>query len=1069
MIDASEQLDYSKSEKLSKLFLENTEDLIFIVKENNQIEYINENVHKQLTGYSIKDLFGKSIVDFTYTKDRKKIEKFFEDIFKMGKASAEIRILKKNGSFIFLNTKGIIFISEERKKKIVLISREIDESKIKKEKFQENEYKFKELCDNLTEIRFWKLLQPRQCMAALQESQQVLNTVVDIIPQYILWKDTNSYYLGCNNNFARLLGLENSLDIMGKTDYDLELFKETADNFREKEKAVMETNNPEIRVVENLIGSEGEKIWFEVNRIPLHDLEEEVTGILITYDDISDRKKAENALQESEKKYRDLAELLPEVIFEYDLNGNLTYVNSKGLELFKYTPEDLKNGLKVVQMLIPEELERVKQNLESVKKGVPLPQSEYKFKKKDDSIFYGIAHSRLIQKDGKIIGNRGILIDITERKLAEEKLKESEEKFRTIAEQSLMGICIIQNNTLKYVNQRVTDISGFTFGELNNWKFTDLLKAIHPADQTIVKEQVAKKQANANTLISHYQVRAFKKTRELMWLDIHSKTIPYEGKLAILAVIFDITEKVENEKKLQKSEEKYRHLFESSPFAIWLVDLKGKIIDCNSTMNKLAAKHTRNDLIGKNFTEVTSLMDNPEKELSLFKPRFLKLIKGEPIEPIEHHYKRADGKELWVILHSSLIKFDNETLIQVIINDITEKKVTELKIKESEEKFRHLFEGSPIMIVLVNLEGKIVDLNSSSVKKTGYTKDELIGKHFTEFSKILSINFSEIIEKQKRLFKEGNLEPFQFRATKKDGNSIWIELQASLVNIDHQNFIQVIMEDITAQKLAENALIQLNKDLEQKVDDRTKELRESENKLKEQNEELKKLDKAKNEFITMIAHELKTPLIPITGYSEYMLMKYKENIDSEIQEDLQIINRNVKRLRDFIDQLLEVMRIDENRLKLKKENVNINNIIKVCVEELSYQIKERNHSLNIKIDDGIVLNVDSTRISHIFTNLISNAIKFSPDNGKIEITCKREETQYLFEVKDNGIGLEKNEIDCLFKKFEIIKRDKEDYYGYSTGLGLYITKEIIEMHGGKIWATSEGRNKGTTFHFTIPI
>jgi len=148
-------------------------------------------------------------------------------------------------------------------------------------------------------------------------------------------------------------------------------------------------------------------------------------------------------------------------------------------------------------------------------------------------------------------------------------------------------------------------------------------------------------------------------------------------------------------------------------------------------------------------------------------------------------------------------------------------------------------------------------------------------------------------------------------------------------------------------------------------------------------------------------------------------------------------------------------------------------IINDCLDELSYLINEKNQEIILNINHEIMLNVDTTRIFTVFTNLISNAIKFTPDYGWIEISAKKMNEGYVFEVKDNGIGFTEEELGKLFKKFERIKQpipnESINIKDSGTGLGLYITKGIVDLHGGEIHADSDGHNKGSTFTFMLPI
>ncbi|MFX0072790.1 MAG: sensor histidine kinase, partial [Candidatus Hermodarchaeota archaeon] len=227
----------------------------------------------------------------------------------------------------------------------------------------------------------------------------------------------------------------------------------------------------------------------------------------------------------------------------------------------------------------------------------------------------------------------------------------------------------------------------------------------------------------------------------------------------------------------------------------------------------------------------------------------------------------------------------------------------------------------------------------------------------------------------------------------------------------------------------------------------------------------------KDEFITTAAHELKTPLISISGYTDYILMKYKEILNPEIGHDLLIVQRNIERLQTLMNQLLDVMKIDSQKMQLNKELTNVPQTIHDCINELSYLIKEKNHEVICNFDDDFSLLLDPDRIFQVFSNLLSNAIKFTPHNGKIEISAEKDEqnNEYVFKVKDNGVGLKDTELERLFKKFEIVKQANNEEYNKGTGLGLYISKGFIQAHGGKIWAGSEGLDKGTTIYFTLPL
>ena len=264
-------------------------------------------------------------------------------------------------------------------------------------------------------------------------------------------------------------------------------------------------------------------------------------------------------------------------------------------------------------------------------------------------------------------------------------------------------------------------------------------------------------------------------------------------------------------------------------------------------------------------------------------------------------------------------------------------------------------------------------------------------------------------------------------------------------------------------KKSQEKLRNLNNELEQMVRERTKKLSSSKKKLRQQNIELKKLDKIKNDFITMLAHELKTPLISISGYIDYILTK-QEDLDVEINEDLTIVQRNVRRLEDMMNQLLDVMKLDENKLELIKEPTNFKKLLNSVIKELDYQITNKNIRLKVDVEDKMI-EVDPTRISHVLINLIYNAVKFTHE-GYVEVRCRLSEEIITVEVEDTGIGMEEDFVDQLFQAF------RQESSGLSrqfegSGLGLTITRHLLELVGGRIDVDSH-KGEGSTFTVEIP-
>jgi signal transduction histidine kinase len=251
-------------------------------------------------------------------------------------------------------------------------------------------------------------------------------------------------------------------------------------------------------------------------------------------------------------------------------------------------------------------------------------------------------------------------------------------------------------------------------------------------------------------------------------------------------------------------------------------------------------------------------------------------------------------------------------------------------------------------------------------------------------------------------------------------------------------------------------LIKWNSILDKQVKRRTKELEES-------NEQLKAQDKMQTEFINIAAHELRTPIQPILSLSDILQSKTKDTEQSEL---LDVINRNAKRLHRLAENILDVSRIESKSLKLKKEWLNLNDIISSVVEDYRNQIEKGNVNVKLSYDkrnnnEILEIEADKERLIQVISNLLSNAIKFT-NEGDISIISEKKDSQVIFSIKDNGKGIDPTILPRLFSKFA-----SKSFSG--TGLGLYISKNIIEAHGGKMWAQNKSDGKGAIFAFSLPI
>ncbi|MBA7555934.1 Sensor histidine kinase ResE [subsurface metagenome] len=240
--------------------------------------------------------------------------------------------------------------------------------------------------------------------------------------------------------------------------------------------------------------------------------------------------------------------------------------------------------------------------------------------------------------------------------------------------------------------------------------------------------------------------------------------------------------------------------------------------------------------------------------------------------------------------------------------------------------------------------------------------------------------------------------------------------------------------------------------------------------LEKQNITLNEINKLKTELFSRTSHELKTPLISIKGFTELLLTLHKSKLDPETISILEEIKDGGKRLEKIINLLLESAKLEADQLELNIAKEDLTFLINFCVKELKGLTTLRNQSIIFDSNNKLEANFDKERVYEVISNLLLNAVKYTPPGGTISIQVHIEDDSYIISIKDNGIGFTEEDKSQAFKQFGKIERYGQgwDVAIEGTGLGLYITKKLVELHGGKIWLESEGRNKGSTFSFSIP-
>ena len=324
----------------------------------------------------------------------------------------------------------------------------------------------------------------------------------------------------------------------------------------------------------------------------------------------------------------------------------------------------------------------------------------------------------------------------------EKKLKESEEIYRTLTEQSFLGISILQDDRIQYINNQLANTFGYTVEEIMAWKKGGFFNIIYPEDRKLVTEQARKKQLGESDSLDQYQFRGIKKNGDVLWLEVFSKSINYRGKTADFITIHDITNKKISDQKIKESEEKYRNLFNNAPFAIILLKIDGTILDCNVS-SKLITGYSKEELIGKNFRDFNFYVDVKSANLE---EREEKIKGGEIPETRDILLHNKDGSPFWARTTIEFVHLKDETYLQAIIQDVSEQKESQIKLEESETKFRTIFEAIPDLYFLVSGDTTILDYRGKE-QEFYLSPDEFMGKKVVN---LLPLHLSKSIEDQIR-------------------------------------------------------------------------------------------------------------------------------------------------------------------------------------------------------------------------------------------------------------------------------------------------------------------------------
>ncbi|MES2764895.1 MAG: PAS domain-containing sensor histidine kinase [Bacteroidota bacterium] len=463
------------------------------------------------------------------------------------------------------------------------------------------------------------------------------------------------------------------------------------------------------------------------------------------------------------------------------------------------------------------------------------------------------------------------------------------------------------------------------------------------------------------------------------------------------------------------------------------------------------------------FLKLTMLDIRPAEDKEFFLNFMASAEKNFRINGHWRHQKK-NGEIIFVQVSSQPITWQGKEARIFSINDITELKNTEYRLRESEKLYKHVIENAGDYIYTTDANGYFLDANEAALKVSGYTLEELHGYRYIDliapdFRKKIAYRYMrQFLNQEKSLHVE-------FPFVTKSGAIRWFGQYSTLICKESEPVgFHVIGYDITSRKIAEVELNKANIALERRVEERTGELGKTLERLQGALEREKELSELKSRFVTMISHEFRTPLTSILSNTE-ILQRYGEHIEKPKREKMYtVIVESIRHMTHLLEDVLEFSRANHTKLSFHPDSHNPLTVFEDIVEQARTIHSEREILLQFS---GKRENVCFERklLRVIVTNLLSNALKYSPKTSPVEITLHVEERTMHFTVSDYGIGMNEEELQNLFEPFY---RGKSVETIHGTGLGLSIVQQSVERHDGKISVQSEA-GKGTRFSVELPI
>jgi PAS domain S-box-containing protein len=663
---------------------------------------------------------------------------------------------------------------------------------------------------------------------------------------------------------------------------------------------------------------------------------------------------------------------------------------------------------------------------------------ETRFRRRDGRIIDVLLSSSPIDPDDLSKGVTFTVLDITAGKQAEIRLRESEEKYRSLVEQSIQGMIIGRDNPPRvcFASKPLEDIIGYAPREITGFSTEQLLAIVHPDDRESYFRSFRERISGQLRQVRR-EFRMIHKNGDIRWVEIFGTTILFEGSPATQTVMVDITERKHAEEEVRKSGEKLKMLFDHIRDAVFVHSLGEDGKSGHFVMANRAACR----MLGYSGAELLSM--SPE---NLYAPVFpatgtsreMKLLSKPESRVFEAVLMHRNGTRIPVEVSTARIELSGTWSMVSTVRDITGRKRSSY---EELKKITTALYQSPAIVLMTNAGAEIEYVNSRFTELTGYASEEVLGKNL----KLLQSGLMspEIYQDLWETVGKGEVWKGELLNRKKNGQLYWEHAIISPVKNEQgmiTNFVAV-KEDITEKKRLWSELVA----------------------AKEKAEES---DRLKTAFLANISHEIRTPMNGILGFCE--LLKDPLLSGGKQEEYIELIHQSGRRLLGILNDLIDISKIETGNIAFQYAPASLNEIFHDLQMYFEPQVKMKGlflHCSECLGPSDCLIETDRVRLVQIFSNLLQNALKYTFSGG-IEFGCTRKNDHLECYVRDTGIGIPDHLKERIFERFLQGQHDMDGEQD-GVGLGLSISKSLVELLGGTIRLESTP-GKGCVFYFTLP-